>query len=52
MYLAVSTIYRRFDLELYETTLKDVQVKHDFFAAFPDSSSKGVRARVVKVIDS
>lgn len=49
LYLAVSTIFRRFDLQLYETDLKDVQIKHDFFASWPDLSSKGVRAQIIKV---
>src|SRR3954452_6942122 len=33
-------------IELYETSLKYVQIKHDFFVAVSDLSSKGVRVTV------
>jgi len=46
LYLTAATLVSRFDFELYETSLKDVQIKHDFFVAVPDLSSKGVRATV------
>ncbi|KAK3389163.1 cytochrome P450 [Podospora didyma] len=46
MYLAVATVVRRFDWELYETRLDDVICKHDFFVAVGDLNSKGVRARL------
>ena len=41
-------ICRNFELELFETTLEDVEVKHDFFLALPKLGSKGVRAKVVR----
>ncbi|KAF2093633.1 putative P450 monooxygenase [Rhizodiscina lignyota] len=45
--LALSSIFRRLDLELYETTWKeDVETAHDFFAATPRQTSKGVRVLV------
>jgi hypothetical protein len=31
---------------LYETSLNDIQIKHDFFVAVPDLRSKGVRVTV------
>jgi hypothetical protein len=46
LYLTTATLVSRFDFELYETSLKDVQIKHDFFVAVPDLSSKGVRVTV------
>jgi cytochrome P450 len=46
LYLTAATLVSRFDFELYETSLKDVQIKHDFFVAVPDLSSKGVRVTV------
>lgn len=49
MYLAVAMIVRRFDWELYETTLDDVICKHDFFVAVGDLESKGVRATLRKI---
>jgi hypothetical protein len=33
-------------VELFETTRKDVDPKHDFFIPSPDLSSKGVRVIV------
>jgi cytochrome P450 len=46
LYLTAATLVSRFDFELYETSLNDVQIKHDFFVAVPDLSSKGVRVTV------
>jgi hypothetical protein len=46
IYLTLATIFRRFDLELFETTRKDVDVKHDLFLPQPDSTSKGVKVLV------
>lgn len=47
MYLSLSNIVRRFEMELFETTLEDVTMVHDFFVAVPRLDSKGVRAKVV-----
>ncbi|RHZ58049.1 hypothetical protein CDV55_105466 [Aspergillus turcosus] len=44
--LAVSTLLRRMDFELYETTVEDVIVKHDIFIPFARMDSKGVRVLV------
>ncbi|KAL2408013.1 Cytochrome P450 monooxygenase [Exophiala dermatitidis] len=46
MYLSMAALWSRFDFELFETTLDDVLWKHDFFTAFPDDESKGVRVKV------
>jgi cytochrome P450 len=43
MYLTLATVFRRFDLELFETTRADVDLAHDFFNACPRLDSKGVR---------
>ncbi|KAK0654873.1 cytochrome P450 [Cercophora newfieldiana] len=47
MYLAAATLIRRFDWEMYETTLDDVVCKRDFFVAVADLGSKGVRAAIL-----
>jgi hypothetical protein len=47
LYLSLAMIVRRFDWELYETTLDDVVCKHDFFVAASDLESKGVRATLL-----
>lgn len=44
LYLALSTVVRRFDWDMFETGLDDVFCKHDFFVAVADLDSKGVRA--------
>ncbi|PKX96413.1 cytochrome P450 [Aspergillus novofumigatus IBT 16806] len=44
--LSVSTLLRRMDLELYETTIEDVATKHDIFIPFPRMDSKGVRVLI------
>ncbi len=36
-------VQRRFDTQLFETTLEDVDMAHDFFVAAPRTDSKGVR---------
>lgn len=36
----------RFDFALYETSITDVQIKHDFFVAAPELRSKDVRVTV------
>ncbi|OAQ82146.1 benzoate 4-monooxygenase cytochrome p450 [Purpureocillium lilacinum] len=46
MYLTILAVVRRFDWEMYETTLDDIVCKHDFFVAVASLDSKGVRARL------
>ena len=46
LYLAVGTIFSRFELENYETTTDDVTIYRDFFVGVPKDGSKGVRAIV------
>ncbi|KAF1813406.1 putative cytochrome P450 [Eremomyces bilateralis CBS 781.70] len=42
--LATAVIVRRFEMELYQTTLEDVQVHHDAFVAAVVPWSRGIRA--------
>jgi cytochrome P450 len=46
MFLTIAAIFRRLDLEMYETSLEDVRIERDFFVAAPRLDSKGVRAVV------
>lgn len=39
----ISTVLRRFKLELFETDVEDVRVKHEIFIPFVKMDSKGVR---------
>lgn len=49
MSLTLATLVRRFDMELFETTIEDVTMVHDFFVAIPRLDSKGVRVNVTKM---
>ncbi|GIJ85129.1 hypothetical protein Asppvi_003985 [Aspergillus pseudoviridinutans] len=44
--LSVPALLRRMDLELYETTVEDVAIKHEIFIPFPRMDSKGVRVLI------
>ena len=47
IYLTIASIFRQFDLELFETTQeRDVDVVHDYFLGMPSLASPGIRARV------
>lgn len=51
LYLTAATIFRRFEMELFETTTADVQMAHDFFVAAPRLDSKGVRGVITGFLD-
>lgn len=44
--LMAGNLFHRFDLELFETTARDVSIAHDYFAPFAPADSKGVRVVV------
>lgn len=44
--LMAGNLFHRFDLELYQTTARDVSIAHDYFAPFGPKDSKGVRVTV------
>jgi cytochrome P450 len=44
LYVAIATIFRRFDIELFETTREDVDFVLDMVVPMPPRKSKGVRA--------
>ncbi|KAL9627691.1 MAG: hypothetical protein Q9204_006397 [Flavoplaca sp. TL-2023a] len=48
LYLAVAAVFRRFDLELYDTErLRDVESTRDCFTGEASKGSRGVRVRVI-----
>ncbi|KAH8600807.1 putative cytochrome P450 [Bisporella sp. PMI_857] len=47
LYLATAMVFRRWELELFETDRMDVDVARDCFVSQPVKESKGVRIRVV-----
>ena len=48
LYLIMAALYApgRFDFELFETDITDVEIEHDFFNAFHRLDSKGIRVLV------
>ncbi|KAK8436054.1 cytochrome P450 [Phyllosticta citricarpa] len=46
LHLGLGTLFRKYELELFETDESDVKMAHDFFIAAPKLDSKGVRVRV------
>ncbi|GAP86887.1 putative cytochrome P450 [Rosellinia necatrix] len=46
LYVGLATVFRRHDLELFETTRTDVDFKFDMVRPMPDWGSKGVRVVV------
>lgn len=43
IYLTLAAVFRRFEMQLYETTERDVEIVHDFFVPGTHADSKGVR---------
>ncbi|RAH67304.1 cytochrome P450 [Aspergillus aculeatinus CBS 121060] len=48
--LSLATLIRRFDLELFETTARDVSPDWDCFVAYPPRDSLGTRIRVMGMV--
>ena len=46
--LVIATIFREFEMELYETTFEDVRVVRDMFNGHPRKGSEGVRALITR----
>lgn len=44
--MAVATIFREFDMKLYETTEDDVRIVRDMFNGHPRKESQGVRVMI------
>jgi hypothetical protein len=46
LYIAIATIFNRFDFELYNTDISDVEMEHAYLVPYAKWESKGVRAKV------
>ena len=46
MFITIAAVFRKFDLEMYETTIDDINIERDLFVAVPKPGSKGLRAFV------
>ncbi|KAJ5416866.1 uncharacterized protein N7487_000416 [Penicillium crustosum] len=51
MFLVLAGFVRRFDMELFETSAKDIAFARDFGTPYPDEGNPRVRVMVTKVID-
>ena len=51
IFLGLAHVFRKFQLELYDTDRSDVVMLHDFFLPCPKKDTKGVRVRVVKAFE-
>jgi hypothetical protein len=47
LYLGLACVFRRFEIALFETTKRDVEIVHDFFIGQVEMDSKGIRAKIV-----
>lgn len=50
MYLAIAALIRRFDLELFETTKKNIEFARDFGTPFPDEGNYCVKVLVKGIV--
>ena len=41
-------MFRKFDIELFETTAEDVAFEHEMIVAVPKLDTKGIRAKVLR----
>jgi cytochrome P450 len=46
IYLTLAAVFRRFDIELFNSSRFDVEMKHDLFLPYADYASKGVKVLV------
>ena len=47
LYITIATVFRRFELALFETERATVEYAHDFFNPFPEHGGDGVRVLVM-----
>jgi hypothetical protein len=46
MYIVIATVFSRFEFQLYETDVEDVEMAHAYLLPATKWESKGVRAAV------
>ena len=46
LYLVLSGLFRRLEMEIFETGVEDVRLVRDKFVAMPGKDSKGVRVLI------
>ena len=51
LYLAIVSMFRRFDFELFDTTESDIEITWDGFAGGFRPESKGIRVKVFAEVE-
>ena len=46
LFIGLAGVFRRLEMELYETGIRDVEMAADYFLPMADKNSKGVRVIV------
>jgi cytochrome P450 len=46
LYMVLATVFRRYSVELHDTTVADVEMEHDFFDPMPKVESEGLRVLI------
>lgn len=49
LYQTLATVFRKYDLELFETDVSDTRLAHDYFMPVPRLDSKGIRVKLRSV---
>lgn len=50
LYITLASLVRRFDMELFETTLENVHTVRELAVGFPKEGDFSVRAKFIKVV--
>lgn len=50
LYLIIATFVRRFDMEIYETTVENIRTAREFGVAYPKDGNFSVRAIITNVV--
>ena len=46
LYITIAAVFSRFEFELVETDISDVEMKHAYLVPYPKWDTKGVRVQV------
>ncbi|GAW24067.1 hypothetical protein ANO14919_136470 [Xylariales sp. No.14919] len=49
LYRVLATLFRRFEFQLCDTDISDIEIAHDFFVPSPKQDTKGLRVKVTSV---
>ncbi len=52
LYTTIATVFTRYEFDMYETDVSDVEMAHAYLVPYVKWESKGVRATVRKVAET